>query len=102
MYSISLYFDKLSNGKSETDLMMESIGLMNTREAAAYLGVEVHWLQTHWKSEAIPTIRYTAKGPLLFRKSALDAWVASKEQVWVDPVYSERQKSKSHRVQLVS
>lgn len=102
MYSISLYFDKSSNLKSELDLKMESIGLMNTREAAAYLGVEVHWLQTHWKSEAIPTIRYTPKGPLFFRKVALDNWVASKEQVWVDPVYSERQKSQSRRVKLVS
>jgi predicted site-specific integrase-resolvase len=86
---------------SELDHKMESLNLMNAKEAAAYLGVELHWLQTHWKSEGIPTIRYSQRGRLLFKKSRLDDWVASREKVWVDPIQSERQKSGRLKVSLV-
>ena len=81
---------------------MESLELMNAKEAAAYLGVELHWLQTHWKSEGIPTIRLSQRGRLLFKKSSLDAWVASREKVWIDPIQSQRQKAQGRKVQLVS
>jgi excisionase family DNA binding protein len=77
---------------------MESLNLLNSQEAADYLGVELLWLQTHWKSEGIPTIRLSPRGHLHFRKSALDEWVASKEIVWD---VSERKKSKVLKVQLV-
>jgi hypothetical protein len=87
---------------SELDHKMESLDLMNAKEAAAYLGVELHWLQTHWKSEGIPTIRYSQRGRLLFKKSSLDIWVASREKVWVDPIQSERQKAQGRKVKLVS
>jgi len=82
-------------------MKMESLNLMNAQEAADYLGVELYWLQTHWKSEGIPTIRFTPRGHLHFRKSALDAWVASKEVVWDEGNASERRKSKVCKVQLV-
>jgi excisionase family DNA binding protein len=49
--------------------------LMNTKEAAAYLGVTIYWLQTNWKSERIPAVRLKNRGRLHFRKSALDGWV---------------------------
>lgn len=87
---------------SELDHKMESLDLMNAKEAAAYLGVELHWLQTHWKSEGIPTIRLSQRGRLLFKKSSLDNWVTSREKVWVDPIQSERQKAQGHKVKLVS
>ena len=77
---------------------MESLNLLNSQQAADYLGVELLWLQTHWKSESIPTIRLTPRGRLYFRKNALDEWVASKEIVWD---VSERKKSKMRKVQLV-
>ena len=99
--SISLNFDKSSSGMSELDYKMESLDLMNAKEAAAYLGVELHWLQTHWKSEGIPTIRLSHRGRLLFKKSSLDNWVASREMVWVEPIHGERQKAKGRKVSLV-
>jgi len=77
---------------------MESLNLLNSQQAANYLGVELLWLQTHWKSEGIPTIRLTSRGRLYFRKNALDEWVASKEIVWD---VSERKKTKMRKVQLV-
>jgi len=87
---------------SELDYKMESLDLMNAKEAAAYLGVELHWLQTHWKTEGIPTIRYSQRGRLFFKKSSLDTWVSSREKVWVDPVQSERSKSPNRKVRLAS
>lgn len=83
------------------DLTMESLELINAQEAADYLGVELHWLQTHWKSEGIPTIRLTPRGRLHFRKSSISAWVDSKETVWADSTRGERQKRKGLKVQLV-
>jgi excisionase family DNA binding protein len=80
---------------------MESLNLMNAQEAADYLGVELHWLQTRWKSQGIPTIRFTPRGHLHFRKSALDEWVASREIVGDQSGTSERRKSKSRKVALV-
>ena len=80
---------------------MDSLNLMNAQEAADYLGVELHWLQTRWKSQGIPTIRFTPRGHLHFRKSALDEWVASREIVGDQSENSERRKSKARKVALV-
>ena len=80
---------------------MESLNLLNAQEAAEYLGVELHWLQTRWKSEGNPTIRFSPSGHLHFRKSALDEWVASKEIVWDEGGSVERKKSKTRKVQLI-
>ena len=80
---------------------MESLEIMNAQQAADYLGVELYWLQTHWKSEGIPTIRYSPRGRLRFRKSSLDAWAAEREKVWVGTDGAKRKRTKSRKVQLV-
>jgi len=84
----------------ELEHRMESLDLLTTEQAAEYLGVAVYWVQTHWKSEGMPVTRLTPKGPLKFRRAALEDWAKSKEVVYVDPEVSERKK-KSRKVSLV-
>jgi excisionase family DNA binding protein len=77
--------------------------LMNTKEAAAYLGVTIYWLQTHWRSERIPAVRLTNRGRLHFRKSALDGWVKTREVIGEDRHFGSFRpspRSKSSKVKL--
>jgi excisionase family DNA binding protein len=59
----------------------EADGLLTPRQAADYLSISIRSLQTRTAAGEIPAVRMrrpgTTRGPLRYRRSDLDAYVAS-------------------------